>query len=216
MRVLTWTSDTLYARYYLDRDYEPSALRIYAQDAPDSGDLRVDILSKEKDETSFTSIMKQRSYNTVSDRREHAYIEYNTLSNSLGFTSGETLAGGSSGATATVLVDDHIGHVTLLRASTTAFTVDEEITGSSTTYTANVNAYVLARYERDESTITGDVRATLGKGQNSTDAGQDFQTSVVIGEGSWVELNLVDLAGASGITIQLELNEISESEEKRE
>lgn len=52
-RVLTWYIDGVVSRngvrqgetYYLEADYEPIALRIYAQDAPYGQALEVDILS---------------------------------------------------------------------------------------------------------------------------------------------------------------------------
>src|SRR3990170_2981310 len=55
--------------YYIDRDSEPSGLRIYAETPPNGGDLLVDILDD------GVSIMNSNNSNKVTFKAEDAYTE---------------------------------------------------------------------------------------------------------------------------------------------
>ncbi len=55
--------------------------------------------------------------------------------------------------------------------------------------------------------------ATLAANQNSEDAAQDFTDDVIV-EGSWVSCNLVKGGGGKNYTVQFELRQVSEGDEK--
>lgn len=208
-RIFVWHIPSLPAEvptYYIDKDCLPTALRIYAERAPGSGDLLVDILDD------GVSIMNGNNYQKVTFKDEPGYIEFGTPSGT--FTVVETITGGTSGATAKV-TSNRCGRLGITDASTTAFTVAETITGGSSSATGVVNAYVKAIKNSTKEVIAGQSRANLPKNKNAHSAAQDFKPGVQIAEGSWVSLSLLDAAGASGITVQLEVEELAVSTEKR-
>jgi hypothetical protein len=204
-RIMIWHVPTLPAvtpTYYADRDYEPVALRIYAERSPGAGDMLVDILDD------GVSIMNSNSFKTVEFRLEDAVIEYGTHSGT--FTVGETITGGTSAATARVLTD-HAGRLTLINVSTTLFTVGETITGATSSATAVIDAYIRPKQEFIGKTVAGQSHAVLPKGTNSDEAAQDFIPGVDIRQGSWVSLSILDAAGAGNVTVQLELRDLGET-----
>lgn len=193
-------------RYYIDRDTEPVALRIYAEGAPVSGDLLVDILDD------GVSIMNDNNYQKLTFTNTRGYIQYGTYSGA--FTVGEVVEGGTSGATAKVRKDWY-GRLDLYDESVTTFTVGETITGQSSTSTATVDAYVRPVLDSPMTIVSGQSHANLPKGKNSNDAAQDFKDLVYIAEGSWLSLSVLEYAGAQNITVQLELEALGESIEQR-
>ena len=64
----------------------------------------------------------------------------------------------------------------------------------------------------DGETIFGDY-AILGQGENGTAMAEDFLTDIVLEEGSWVSLDIVDTGGANEFTVHLELESLTEDEE---
>ena len=207
-RILVWhipNPGVALPRFYIDRDSEPVALRIYAETAPNGGDLLVDILDD------GVSIMNSNNYQKMTFKDEDAYIEFGTPSGT--FTVNETVTGGTSSATARVKANK-LGHLTLTDVSGT-FSVSETITGGSSAATGVVNAYVKQVKNYTKAIIAGQSHASLPKNKNSESAAQDFQQSVEIAEGSWLSLNPLDLMGASNVTVQLELKNLAESIESR-
>jgi len=208
-RIMVWHVPTLPAVtpvFYADRDYKAVALRIYAARAPGAGDLTVDILDD------GVSIMDSNTAQTAGFKFENAYIEYNTLVGA--FTVNELVTGDSSGATGYVR-ENSTGKLVLYDPSATKFTVGETINGSSSSASAVVTAYVKEKHQYLHGTTAGRSHAILPKNATAEEAAQDFITSVEIDEGSWVSLSLLDAAGASGITVQLELDALSVSTETR-
>ncbi len=193
--------------FYIDRDSEPVALRIYAVRVPGAGDLLVDVLDD------GDSIMKSNSYQTWAFKDDKAYIEFGTPS-ATAFQVGETISGGTSLASAKVTANNH-GRLTLTDVSSTAFTVGETITGATSLATGVVNSYVRAIKSAARTTSTDQSHANLPKNKNSNDAAQDFQNSIYIAEGSWMSLSVLDMAGAGNVTVQLELEALSSSVESR-
>ena len=191
-------------KYYIDRDVEPRALRIYAGIAPSSTDLLVDILDD------GVSIMNSNNRQKVTFKNEESYLEFNALSGT--FTIGETITGGTSGATAKI-DSKAVGHLTIYEVSGT-FTVGETITGGTSAATAVVNAYVKQVKNSTKSQVAGQSRAMLPKDKSSSEAAQDFIPGVEIEEGSWLSLSVLEAAGANNITVQLEVEELKESEEQ--
>jgi hypothetical protein len=194
--------------YYVDRDSDAVALRIYAETAPNGGDMLVDILDD------GVSIMRSNDYEKMTIKNEKGYIEFGTPS-ATAFTVGETISG-TSGASAVVENNNH-GRLTLALDSpnATVFVVGETITGASSSATGVVNAYVRQTRSASKTTIAGQSRASLPEGENSSDDAQDFIDGVQIEEGSWVSLREIDLNGASKITVQLDLDDQEDSEEYR-
>ncbi len=194
--------------FYVDRDCEPIGLRIYAETAPNGGDLLVDILDD------GVSIMKSNDYEKMTIKNEQGYIEFGTPSGT--FTVNETVTGGTSAATAKV-AENKSGRLTLIldSPSATVFTVGETITGGSSSATGVVNAYVRQTRSAARTIVAGQSHANLPKNKNSNDTAKDFIDMVQIKEGSWVSLKEIILNGASNVTVQLELNDLSESVESR-
>ena len=187
--------------YYIDRDSEPSGLRIYAETPPNGGDLLVDILDD------GVSIMNSNNSNKVTFKAEDAYIEFGTPSGT--FTVNETITGGTSSATAKVR-GNKLGRGTLYDVSG-IFTSGETITGGSSSATGVVGTFVREIKSVSNTTVAGRSHANLPKNKNSNDEAQDFQPGVYFKEGSWVSCNPIELNGASNITIQLDLTALAES-----
>src|SRR4030042_367494 len=120
--------------FYAETDYQPMALRVFAERVPDAGELLVDIL------VDGVSIMNANNYIKRSFQDNPAYIEFGTHS-ATAFSVNETITGGTSGATAKVSAATS-SRLTLYDVSTTAFTVGETITGGTSTAPATGNAYV--------------------------------------------------------------------------
>ncbi len=194
--------------YYIDRDSEATALRIYAENAPNGGDMIVDILDD------GVSIMHSNNYEKINIKSENAYIEFGTHTGT--FTVNETVTGGTSGATAKVL-DNKFGRLTLIldSPSTTVFTVGETITGGSSSATGIVDAYVRQTRSGARTVVAGNTHAVLPKNSNTNDAADDFIDKVQVAEGSWLSLSVLAENGANKVTVQLELTALSESVEAR-
>ena len=206
-RILTWTSDTLYATYFLNRDCSVEALRIYAGRAPDAGDLVVDILDD------GVSIMSPNNVLSTVTSYVPTEIHYR-LSTTTEFTVGERITGATSGATGNLLVDHlHDGYMTLTQFNKTAYTKTETITGLSSGATATVDSFIPELYNTEYSTDSEGTKAILPMGENSEPDAEDFiESQTVLGAGSWITLNLTP-NGAHQVTIQLELSEMDEDDE---
>lgn len=199
-RILVWHIPSLPAitpAFYINRDSTPDALRIHADRWPDR-ELIVDILDD------GVSIMDSNDSDKVTFEQEDAYIEFGTPS-ALKFTVNEQIEGTTSGATAKVKSNDNSRLV--LYDVSGKFTLGETITGASSAATGVVNSYVVEIRSVKHTTVPGQSRAVLARKSNSDTASQDFKDGVDIAEGSWVTLKLIDAAGASNITVQLELEE---------
>ncbi len=208
-RILVWHIPTLPAVtpvFYADKDYKPIALRLYTTVPPGAGDMIVDILDD------GVSIMDTNDSQKMSFRHEDGYLAYTSLTGT--FTIGETVSGGTSGASARIK-DNALGNMTFETASATKFTAAEVITGLSSGATATVSNYVAPIHQYTKSTVGGQSHAALRKGASSEANAEDFADNVEIDEGSWVSLSVLDAAGASGITVQLDLQTIAESVELR-
>jgi len=81
----------------------------------------------------------------------HSQIDYTGLAGT--FTDSETITGGTSGATATV-IDDNGSTSMIIGAESAAFTVGETITGGSSAATATVGTYSA---NNSQSSVTADV-----------------------------------------------------------
>src|SRR5512143_668732 len=104
-RILIWHIASLPAVtpvYYMERAYRPTALRLYAKRSPTAGELLVDILDDD------VSIMRASSHRVEKHTNTPGYIEYAQASGT--FTAGETVTGGTSGATAKITSDAR-GHM---------------------------------------------------------------------------------------------------------
>lgn len=208
-RILVWHLDRLNGdsrqgpTYYLDRDYEPVAVRIYATIAPKDGELVIDI--KDDGSSIFTSIVNKVTTTTRTDSR----IEYHSLATST-FQVNETITGATSGATGKVLSDNKLGSMTAEHTSLgTNFSVGETITGATSTATALVDSWIRGTRKESLSSVPITSGAMLAKGENSTEIAEDFNPDLdCLEEGSWVSLHVVQSKGAKGITVQLELDTV--------
>lgn len=192
--------------YYIDRACQPVALRLYAETAPNGGDLLVDVLDDS------ASIMNSNNRQKVAFKDEDGYIEYGTPVGT--FQVNETITGGTSGATARVKAQTK-SRITVYDNPATAFTVAETITGGTSAATGVVDAYVKQVKNWTPSVVAGQARANLPKSKTSNEAAQDFQPSIEIAEGSWLSFKVLEYNGAQNITAQLELEDLAESVERR-
>jgi hypothetical protein len=156
------------------------------------------------------SIMKSNDIQKWTFKDEPAYIEFGT--HTLTFTVNELITGGTSAATARVS-KNQFGRLTLYDVSG-IFTLGETITGGSSSATGTVDSYVRAIKSAASATIVGRSQASLPQNTTSDVIAGDFQTGVVIREGSWLSLSVLEY-GASNVTIQLELTALGESEDTR-
>lgn len=206
MRILTWTVPSpQYARHYMEKAYTPVGCRIYAENAPTSGDLVVDIKDDGVSIFKANEIIKLTPSSTVSS------IEYNTLATSTAsnyFIAGETITGNSASVTSQIIKDNHVGSMTVnLDIEGTVHTVGETITGGTSLVTAVVVSWN-AREDSVKTTIeAGQQGGVLPATQNAEPLADDFKPDD-IEEGSWLSFEVVETNGANGITVQLELDEI--------
>ena len=156
------------------------------------------------------SIMKSNNSTKWTFNDVPGYIEFGTHTGT--FTVNELLTGGTSAATARVS-KNQFGRVTLYDASG-VFTAGETITGGSSGATGTVDSYVRAIKNVASATVVGWSRAGLPQNATNDAIAGDFQDHVVIREGSWLSLSVLE-STAGNVTIQLELNALGESEEVR-
>lgn len=189
--------------FYADKDCEPIALRIHAGTVPRGGDMVVDVLDD------GVSIMKSNDYQKWTFKDEDAYIFFNSPTGT--FTYQEVVTGGTSNATARVKVNA-FGKLTLYDVSG-VFTSGETITGGTSSATGVVGTFVRQVKNSTMTTVAGRSHAILPKGATSDNASANFKQGVQIQSGSWVSLSILEENGASNVTVQLELEALSESEE---
>lgn len=207
-RTLNWHIPSLKdIAYYLDKDYDPVDVRIKADVPPAKGDLEIDILCNGVSIFANTTVRNRDFTLGVSE------ITYNTLSGT--FTVGETITGGTSGATGTLIKDNRTGLITLHNKSAASFSVGETITGGSSSATAVVLSYYRAS---DKVNITYKTNNFLKVVQGNEEdlEGAEFSDDVELNKGSWVTLSLGNVNGANNVSIQLELDEVSEGDEDTE
>ena len=205
LRYITWHIPTPGAplpQFYIDADSEPIALRIHA-DTCDK-DFQVDILDD------GVSIMRSNNSTKWTFNDTPGYIEFGTHTGT--FTVNELITGGTSSATARVS-KNQFGRVTLYDVSG-IFTAGETITGGSSGATGTVDSYVRAIKNVASNIVAGRSQASLAKNATSDVIAGDFQTNVVIREGSWLSLSVLE-SGAANVSIQLELNALGASEDTR-
>jgi hypothetical protein len=206
IRILNWHfGSEEQPAYYMERDYAPLHVRIYAGIPPDGDGLKIDI----RDDG--TSIFANRITSPTVTTVVRPEIQYSSQSGA--FTVNETITGGTSGATANV-VSDTLGRLVITNISATNFSVDETITGGTSGSTANVDSFV-----RESETYTVTARdaenvAFLGAGDNLDTIAEDYvNEDATIEEGSMVTCHKIESNGASDITVQLELESLDSDEE---
>uniref|UniRef100_A0A6M3L327 Uncharacterized protein n=1 Tax=viral metagenome TaxID=1070528 RepID=A0A6M3L327_9ZZZZ len=200
-RILVWTPTTHDTAFYLEEDYAPEALRLYAVNAPTLGDLVVDILED------GVSIMQGGSVTAKQMTKTNGKIFYGTYDGA--FQEGE-LVSGTSGAGAEILESKPGELVVWHTTPKIQFAVGETITGASSTATATVDAWGAPQeyYTTESSPITSNAR--LEQGENLNEEAEDFGAQKpTLQTGSMVTLKILEYGGASNITVQLELEMVS-------
>lgn len=202
-RILVWTPTTHDAAFYLDQDYAPEALRLYAVGAPTLGDLVVDIL------VDGESIMQGGSVTVQEMTKKDGVIFYGTHSTT-SFRVGEVISGTTSSAYGTILEMATGKLVVWHTTPKLQFAVAETITGVTSAATATVDAWVAPQeyYTPKSSPITSNAR--LEQGDNLNAEAEDFgRDKPTMQTGSIVTLKILEQGGASNITVQLELEKVS-------
>lgn len=208
-RILTWhitSPGVSLPAFYMERDYIPDKVRIYAEQAPSSGDFEVDI----KDDG--TSIFDNKASSTTTHGEVYSGISYNTLAIST-FKVQEVVTGGTSGAKGFV-ISDSSGNMKLSVTTDASFSVGETITGGTSLATAVIlsttRGYRTQTYVEEPAKTV----AILPKGENLEEHAEDFPAvTAVIFAGSVVTCSVTDMGGANNVTVQLELLTLEESDE---
>lgn len=191
--------------FYIEQDYTPSKVRIYAEDAP-TGEFEVEI----RDDGSSIFVDQAASYHKYHDTA--SIISYSTLDIST-FKEGEGILGGTSGATAIALEGSKFGNIKVKLIGNTVFTVAETITGGDSSTTAVVTAFY--RGWTDDRLSADPVRKSvvLPKGENLEEHAEDLPDSVpIIEEGSILTCYVINMGSANNVTVQLELLSLDEEE----
>lgn len=189
------------ATYYLERDYAPEKLRVYAGDAPVNGDLEIDI----RDDG--VSILADRASQYTKLSVKDSVIAYGSLTGT--FSVEETVTGNTSGATG-ILLSDKLGMMHLQATNDISFAVAEEIEGGTSGATATVHSYTrgdmdVTTHSRDDTEQT----AILAEGSNLNEMADDFLAAEpILAEGSVITCHIVKVSGAANITVQLELESL--------
>ncbi len=199
-RILTWhiiDPTTPLPSYYIERDYIPDAVRIYATSSPGGGDFEVDI----RDDG--TTIFVNRTPTLVARQEDVSRVGYNTLAVST-FQVGEYITGAS--AEALVLKDDGSGNLECRMASAAGFTDGETITGGTSLATAVVISSYYGAIHRVPSTGAARTTAELHEGDNLEEHAENYPEPLgEIAEGSIVTCHVMEMASAQDVTVQLEL-----------
>lgn len=77
----------------------------------------------------------------------------------------------------------------------------------------NDNEYLYATYRADTANYSGSTTLHLGIGETDNEMVEDFNNNI-ISPGSWITCQCIKGGGAKDITVQLEIDIISESDEK--
>lgn len=204
-RIVIWhipESGSALPSFYMEQDYAPRKLRIYAERAPDT-DFEVDI----RDDG--TTILANRAVTTTTRKTVYSEIQYNTLVGT--FTVGEFITGGTSSARGTV-VSDARGNMTVELWQVTSFSSGETITGASSGATAVIRSFYRGGDQYTYSTGAAKTTAVLPAGANLEDDAEDFPQDAGIAEGSVLTCHEIASGGAANVTIQLELESLDEEE----
>jgi len=204
-RILVWHfGSSEQPAYYMERDYTPTAVRLYARIVASGGDLEVDI----RDDGA--SIFANQSSEVTTPSYSDSNIQYS--SQTAAFTVGGTVSGGTSGASG-VVVSDTLGSLMVSGVGAADFSVGETITVGTTT--ATVDSFVRGRHAKAYSMSPDKRVATLSAGDNLNEMAEDFPANKPpIETGSVVTAHLIDTHGAGDITIQLELESLDEEFEE--
>ncbi len=209
-RILTWhipSPGVPLPAFYMERDYIPDKVRIYAEHAPVSGDLEIDI----KDDG--TSIFANKASSTTTHGEVYSRISYNILATST-FRVGEVITGGISGAKGHVISDDALGNMKLSITTDASFSVGETITGGTSLATSVILSTFRGYRTQTYVAAIAKTVAILPKGQNLEEHAEDFpDVPATIEAGSIVTCSLIDMGGASNVTVQLELLTLEEADE---
>lgn len=208
-RIVNWhilNNNKSLASFYMEQDYTPERVRIYAEDAP-TQDFEVDI----KDDG--TSIFDNRA---ASYREPHiidSIILYGTLATST-FRDGEIITGGTSGATAIAQENSRFGTLRVRLIRDTVFTAAETITGGDSSATAVVGSFTmgtdgfLSRSDSPKTTIV------LAAGDNLEENAENFpRPPSTIEEGSVLTCHVIKMGSANNVTVQLELSLAEEGDD---
>lgn len=205
-RILVWhipSPGAVLPIYYAERDYTPAKLRIMAGNAPRAKEFWVDI----KDDG--VSILSDRAATHQRWSEKYTTLGYNTLATST-FRVGESVSGGTSGAAGIVRSDGH-GNMELSMTTAASFADGETITGATSTATAKVISS--ARGSTNISAITTDspiTRTVLALGQSLEDMADLFDGEVTIEEGSLITCDVEQMGDAGNVTVQLELESLTD------
>ena len=191
--------------FYMERDYLPEKVRIYAQDAP-TGEFEVDI----RDDG--TSIFANQAASHKDTYDVDSIIGYIDLATST-FRDKEPITGGSSGAIATALEDSKFGIMRVKLTGSTVFTVAETITGGYSLATAEVTTFFLG-HTHDRSRDDPERKSViLPKGENLEERAEDFPEDLpTIKEGSLLTCHVIQMGSANNVTVQLELSSVGEGD----
>ncbi len=207
-RIITWHIPCPGAplpAFYMERDYTPERVRIYAENAPMGNDCEVDI----RDDGA--TIFENRTSPIETKNTVYSRISYNTLAVST-FKVGEIITGGTSGAKGKV-VSDGFGNMALEIFHTTSFSVGETITGVTSLATAVILSFYRGGDSVTYSVGAAKTTAVLPKGANLEEHADDFSASTEIEEGSVLTCHEIEMGGASNVTVQLELESLDEEGE---
>lgn len=200
-RILVWTPTTHDAAFYLDEDYSPEALRLYAAGAPTLGDLVVDIYDD------GDSIMQGGSITANKMTKTDGEIFYGT--HTLAFIVGELVSGVTSSAYGEVLETAPGKLVVWHTTPKLQFKVAETINGATSGATATVDAWVAPQEYYTPETAAGTSNARLEQGEHLNEDAEDFGAEKpTMQTGSIVTLKILEYGGANNITVQLELDKV--------
>jgi hypothetical protein len=200
-RILTWYfGDTAQPSYYMEKDYVPVNVRLHAVTAPAVDELEVDITDD------GVSIFANQSRTVTSTSIVYSEIQYSSQSGA--FTAGGTVTGGTSGATG-IIVSDTRGELKLQNENAISFTAGETITSGA--ITATVDGYKRGGRPQKQITAAPKTVAILSRGENLNEIAENFPDNHdCIKQGSMVTCKIIKTNGAGEITVQLELETLSE------
>ena len=192
--------------FYMERDYTPEKVRIYAEQAPSGGDLEVDI--RDDGVTIFANRVSTIEKKSV----VYSEISYNTLVST--FTLDEIITGGTSAAKGRVVTNAR-GNMELTLIGTVAFSVGETITGASSAATAVILYFYRGGNPLTYSTGAAKTTAILPKNANLEEHAEDFPSSeATIEAGSVLTCHEIKSNGAANVTVQLELESLDDEDEE--
>jgi hypothetical protein len=205
-RILNWYfGNGEQPAFYMERDYTPLHVRLYAGITARGDGLKVDI----RDDG--TSIFRTKTPTRITTKQVDSEIQYSAQSGA--FTAGETVTGGTSSATAVVRFDT-LGNLQLTQESVASFSVGETITGGTSGSTATVDSFVRGSPSTTITVGKAENVAILPAGANLDTMAEDFANEgATIAEGSIVTCHKVESNGANDITVQLELESLDSDEE---